>query len=67
MNLVMAFALVVIVNGEVRSTEQMLFRNVHRCNFFSDALEKGSSPNGQHKITAYCEPKMVPENSTFWD
>lgn len=67
MDVVLAFALIVIVNEEVKSTEEMIFRDVHRCTFFSEALEKGKSQNGQYNITAYCEPKMVPKDSVFWD
>lgn len=63
----MAFMLMIMVNGEMRETDMMYFRNVNRCNFFAGALEKGSSDNGQYKITAWCEPKMVKDNVQFWD
>ncbi|MGB1651318.1 MAG: hypothetical protein ACPHFR_08275 [Cycloclasticus sp.] len=63
----MAFMLMVMVNGEMRETDMMYFKNINRCNFFADAIEKGSSTDGQYLITAWCEPKMVPRETTFWD
>ncbi len=65
--MIMAFLLVVIVNGEIKSTDSMLFRDINRCNFFSFAIEKGYSQDRQYLITSYCEPKMVPETTKFWD
>ena len=65
--MIMAFMLMIMVNGEMRQTDMMYFRNVNRCNFFAGAIEKGSSDDGQYLITAWCEPKMVPRETIFWD
>ena len=65
--MIMAFILMVMVNGEMRDTEMMYFRNVNRCNFFANAIEMGYKNDRQYKITAWCEPKMVKDNVKFWD
>lgn len=65
--MIMAFMLMVMVDGEMRETDMMYFQNVNRCNFFANALEKGTAEHGQHLITAWCEPKMVPRGTKFWD
>ncbi len=63
--MLMAFLLVVVVDGEVVSDNGMLFRDVYRCNVFASAIEQGKwSPNDrpyyrQENITAYCVPKRV--------
>ena len=71
--MVMAFLLIMIVDGEPIQSNQFIFRNVHRCNYFARALESGeisyrySFVRGQTLITAYCIPKMVSANTTFRD
>ena len=71
--MVMAFLLIMIVDGEPIQSNQFIFRNVHRCNYFARALESGeisyrySFVRGQTLITAYCVPKMVSANTTFQD
>ena len=67
LEMILAFMLVVLVDGEVRSTPEMVFRNINRCNFFANAIETGYKNDKQYKITAWCEPKMVPEATKFWD
>lgn len=63
--MIMAFLLVVMVDGELVSTNDMLFESVYTCNKFSWAIESGEAgPNKkryvfQENITAYCLPKMV--------
>ena len=63
--MIMAFLLVVIVDGETVSTADMLFKNIYTCNKFSWAIQSGEpGPNKkrylfQENITAYCIPKMV--------
>lgn len=65
----MAFLLVVMVDGELVSTNDMLFEDVYRCNQFAKAIERGESgPDKQSyiwqkDISAYCLPKMVRENT----
>ena len=70
-NLLMAFLLVVIVDGEPEPTANMYFRNINRCNYFSERIERGrygkSYRGFQAKITAYCTPRMVPQETAFWD
>ena len=68
----MAFLLVVIVNGSPEPTDDMYFRDIDRCNYFSDKIERGHNrrygPNGpQALITAYCTPRMIDEETVFWD
>ena len=71
--MVMAFMLIMIVDGEPIKPNQFVFRNVHRCNYFARALERGeisyrySIVRRQTLITAYCVPKMVSANTTFQD
>ena len=63
--MLMAFLLVVIVDGAVVTTDDMLFEDVYRCNQFARAIERGESgPDKQayiwqENISAYCLPKMV--------
>ena len=69
----MAFLLIVLVDGEPENTAGMLFRDINRCNYFSDRIERGVFVHGQRfrnsqvNITAYCTPRMVPEGTKFWD
>ncbi|SVA37303.1 uncharacterized protein METZ01_LOCUS90157 [marine metagenome] len=70
--MLMAFLLIVIVNGEPEPTANMYFRNINRCNFFANKIERGYyTPgryySGQYKISAYCTPRMIPEETKFWD
>ena len=71
--MVMAFLLIMIVDGEPIESNQFIFRNVHRCNYFARALETGETSykfsyvGSQTKITAYCIPKMVSPNTIFRD
>ena len=37
--MILSFLLVVFVNNEVVSTDDMLFRSVERCIYFAEALE----------------------------
>lgn len=67
LEMILAFMLVVLVDGEVRSTPEMVFRNINRCNFFANKIERGTGYNPQYRITAFCEPIMVPEATKFWD
>ena len=68
----MAFLLMVIVEGEPENTANMYFRNINRCNYFSDRIERGRYAkrhyrNSQALVTAYCTPRMVPQGTQFWD
>mgnify|MGYP003114495068 CR=1 FL=1 len=63
--MIIAFLLVVLVNGEVVSDDRMLFFSVYRCNEFALAIEEGrmGPRNKRYKnnlnVTAYCVPSMV--------
>ncbi len=63
--MLMAFLLVVVVEGETVSDNRMLFKDIYWCNIFATAVEQGKwSPNDrtyyrQQNVTAYCLPKMV--------
>jgi len=69
---VIAFLLVVVVNGEVVTDNQMLFESVYRCNEFSAAIEEGrlSRDNQKYRtnknVTAYCVPKMVTKDTLLF-
>jgi len=71
--MVMAFLLIMIVDGEPIESNQFVFKSVYRCNQFARALETGETSyrfsyvRAQTKITAYCVPKMVSPNTTFRD
>ena len=64
---IMAFVLMVIVNGDAVDTNMMYFRDIHRCNYFADAVEKRRLNKSQYKVTAWCEPRMVAKDTPFWD
>ena len=45
--MLMAFLLIVLVDGEPENTAGMLFRDINRCNYFSDRIERGIFVEGQ--------------------
>ena len=71
--MIMAFLLVVLVNGEVVSDDRMLFENIYRCNEFALAIEEGrmGPRNKRYRrnqgVTAYCIPRMVNENTPLFE
>ena len=71
--MLMAFLLIVLVDGEPENTAGMLFRDINRCNYFSDRIERGIFVAVSYThltlptVTAYCTPRMVPEGTVFWD
>ena len=72
--MIIAFLLVVIVNGETISDDRMLFESIYRCNEFAIAIEegRGSSENikryrMQKNVSAYCIPKMVPRGTELFE
>jgi len=67
----MAFLLVVVVNGEP-IPDQFYFRDITRCNTFAYYVSTGKTQINrnyqmQENITAYCIPKRVPANTRTWD
>lgn len=70
--MLMAFLLVVVVDGAVVTTDDMLFEDVYRCNQFARAIERGElGPNKQsyiwqENISAYCIPKMVSKDTDLF-
>lgn len=58
----MAFVLMVIIDGEEVKTKNMHFRDINRCRYFADRLE-----DNEAKVTAYCKPVMVPQTTIFRD
>jgi len=70
--MLIAFLLVVVVDGEIVTTEEMLFQDVYRCNRFANAVERGESASDrqpykwQENISAYCIPKMVDEDASLF-
>ena len=71
--MIMAFLLVVLVNGEVVSDDRMLFENIYRCNEFALAIEEGrAGPRNKryisnHGVPADCIPRMVTENTPLFE
>ena len=71
--MVMAFLLLVTFQGQEYNTQNMYFRDINRCNYFAEQIEKGNRQQSggyiyrTDKIDAYCLPKMVPKNTEFWD
>ena len=70
--MLIAFLLVVVVDGEVVTTEEMLFQDIYRCNRFANAVERGESASDrqpykwQENISAYCVPKMVSKDTELF-
>jgi len=70
--MLMAFLLVVVVDGEIVTTEEMLFQDIYRCNRFANAVERGESASDrqpykwQENISAYCIPKMVEDSTVLF-
>ena len=71
--MIIAFLLVVVVNGAVVTSEEMLFKDIYRCNKFANAVERGESASDrqpykwQENISAYCVPKMVGEETFLFE
>ena len=67
--MLMAFLLVVVVDGEIVTTDEMLFKDIYRCNRFANAVERGESASDrqpykwQENISAYCLPRMVSKDT----
>tara|TARA_A100000164_G_C21586413_1_gene620907 strand:- start:367 stop:561 length:195 start_codon:yes stop_codon:yes gene_type:complete len=59
--LIMAFALIVVVDGQ-RLEDTWLFKDITRCQYFADRIEKK-----ELRITAYCLPNWTPQGSKFND
>ena len=69
--MIMAFLLVVIVNGE-QIPEQFFFRDITRCNTFAYYVSTGKTKINnryqiQENVTAYCIPKRINENTKTYD
>ena len=71
---VLAFMLITVIEGNVvEGADQMLFRDVHRCQQFAYWIEHNCRDvrcrGGikQHNITAYCKPVITAANQKFWD
>tara|TARA_R110000764_G_scaffold3232_2_gene13647 strand:+ start:8003 stop:8218 length:216 start_codon:yes stop_codon:yes gene_type:complete len=70
--MLIAFLLVVVVDGEIVTTEEMLFQDIYRCNRFANAVERGESASDrqpykwQENISAYCVPKMVSKDTELF-
>jgi|TARA_R100000541_G_C1885172_1_gene82837 hypothetical protein len=71
--MLMAFLLVVVVDGEIVTTDEMLFKDIYRCNRFANAVERGESASDrqpykwQENISAYCIPKMVSKDTELFE
>ena len=57
------FVLMILINGQVVS-DDMYFRDIHRCNFFVDAIVSGMRKSNTHEpnrtnIEGYCVPQLV--------
>tara|TARA_Y200000002_G_C22558681_1_gene611489 strand:- start:171 stop:464 length:294 start_codon:yes stop_codon:yes gene_type:complete len=73
--MIMAFLLIMVVDGTQIDTGKFHFRNAYRCNQMAYLLESGAiSPvdkrrvyQQQNKISAYCIPVKTPRTTTFYD
>ena len=71
--MVMAFLLLVAVGGQPQDTQGMYFRDINRCNYFAQEIEKvnlirsGSYLYRTERIDAYCLPRMVDKDTRVWD
>lgn len=71
--MVMAFLLLVTFKGQEHDTQNMYFRDINRCNYFAEQIEKGNRlQSGRYiyrtdRVDAYCLPMMVPKETKFWD
>ncbi|MBU15199.1 MAG: hypothetical protein CMQ14_08950 [Gammaproteobacteria bacterium] len=71
MNTIMAFLLVVVVEGDTLP-QKWYFRDVTRCNTFAYYVSTGKTKinrnyQQQENISAYCIPATVPANTKTWD
>lgn len=70
--MIMAFLLVVVIDGEVVTTDDMLFRSIYTCNKYANAVERGESASDrqpyvwQENISAYCIPKMASDETELF-
>tara|TARA_R110000765_G_scaffold361468_1_gene451658 strand:+ start:197 stop:406 length:210 start_codon:yes stop_codon:yes gene_type:complete len=69
--MIMAFLLIVIVDGEPLK-EEFFFRDITRCNQFayfveSGAVKIGNKQRNQNNISAYCIPKKIRSGTKTWD
>ena len=71
---ILAFMLITVIEGNVaQGSEDMLFRDIHRCQQFAYWIEhncRDPSCRGgvkQHNITAYCKPVMAGANQKELD
>ena len=69
--MIMAFLLIVIIDGEPLK-EEFYFRSVTRCNEFAYFVESGAvkidkHQRNQNNISAYCIPKKIRSNTKTWD
>ena len=72
--MVLAFLLVVTMDGLPLDTEGMLFRDIHRCSFFAREIETSANQTWvgnvykyRIKSRAWCKPVFVPAETRFWD
>ncbi len=68
--MIIAFLLIVIVEGENISDDRMLFRNIERCIYFAQALERSDyrrRTDYNKNVDAYCIPKMVPRGTELFE
>ena len=57
------FVLIILINGQPVS-DDMFFRDIHRCNFFVDAIVSGMKKSNTHDpnrtvIEGYCVPQLI--------
>ena len=69
--MIMAFLLIVIIDGEPLK-EEFYFRDVTRCNQFAYFVESGAvkitnKRQNQKNISAYCIPRKISIRTKTWD
>lgn len=71
--MILSFLLVVLVDNEPVSTDNMLFRDIVRCNYFATAIEMRQTTTNKYRnyyknnITAYCIPTMSSSKDKYYD
>lgn len=72
--MLLAFVLIVSMDGLPIDTEGMYFRDIHRCNFFAKEIETSANQTwvgGRYhyviRARAWCKPIFVSSETIFWD
>ena len=72
--MLIAFLLILTMDGVDVDTENMYFRDIYRCSFFAKEIEKsanttwaGDKYKWKLRAKAWCKPVFVSRETKFWD